>query len=80
MTEGNDTPFVRITNREIYDELNELKDAVHSMDNRLNAILTENVDLRTRVRSLELKTYTILAGLLTAMMGGVGLLLKGAFG
>lgn len=72
--------FVRITNREIYDALRTLQNDVTSMDNRMNSILNENVELRTRVRALELKTYTLLAGFSTALIGGVALLLKGAFG
>lgn len=72
--------FVRITNREVYDALIHLEKTVDSMDGRLNQILGENVELRTRVRSLELKTYTVLAGMSTALIGGVVLLLRGAFG
>lgn len=78
MTNGdNDTPFVRVTNREIYDRLGELEETVRSMDGRMNAILNENVETKTRVRALELKVYTILAGLCTTLAGGVILLLKG---
>lgn len=72
--------FIRVTNREIWDELKHLDTVVSSMDQRLNAILNENVELKTRVRALELKTYTMLAGFSTALVGGVALLLKGAFG
>jgi small nuclear ribonucleoprotein (snRNP)-like protein len=74
-----DTPFIRITNREIWDALNSVEDTVKSMDQRMNAILNENVEIKTRVRALELKTYTILAGISTAVVGGVSLLVKGAF-
>lgn len=78
--EGNGSAFIKITNREIWDALNNVEDTVRSMDQRLNAILNENVELKTRVRALELKTYTLLAGASTALFGGVALLLKGAFG
>lgn len=75
-----DTPFIRITNREIWDSLQNVEDTVKSMDQRMNAILNENVEIKTRVRALELKTYTLLAGISTALVGGVALLVKGAFG
>lgn len=81
MANGDDeTPFIRITNREIWDALQHLEHTVDSMDQRLNAILNENVELKTRVRALELKTYTIMAGFSTALVGGVAILLKGVLG
>ena len=76
---SDETPFIRITNREIWDALQGLESTVQSMDQRMNAILNENVEIKSRVRALELKTYTILAGFSTAVVGGVALLLKGAF-
>jgi hypothetical protein len=80
MGNGDDTPFIRITNREIWESLRGVENTINSMDQRMNAILNENVELKTRVRALELKTYTMLAGFSTALVGGVALLLKGAFG
>lgn len=77
---SDEAPFIRITNREIWDALQNLEGTVGSIDQRLNAILNENVELKTRVRALELKTYTIFAGLSTALVGGTALLLRGAFG
>jgi hypothetical protein len=77
---GEDTPFIRITNREIWDSLQHVEDTVRSMDQRMNAILNENVEIKARVRALELKTYTLLAGVSTALIGGVAMLVKGAFG
>ena len=76
---GNGEAFIRITNREIWDALNSVEDTVRSMDQRMNAILNENVEIKTRVRALELKTYTLLAGVSTAMLGGVALLLDRVF-
>jgi hypothetical protein len=70
MTENdNGTSFVRITNREIYDALKAVEAAVSSMDGRVNDVLGENISLGKRVRALELKFYTILAGLTTAVAG-----------
>lgn len=80
MSEDESSAFIRITNREIWDSLKHVEDTVQSMDQRMNAILNENVEIKTRVRALELKTYTMLAGFSTALVGGVALLLKGAFG
>jgi len=75
-----ESAFIRITNREIWDSLQSLEHAIASMDNRMNNILGENVELRTRVRSLELKTYTIMAGFSTALVAAGLVLLKGLAG
>jgi len=80
MTNGHEeTSFVRITNREIWDSLQGLERSVESMDNRMNAILGENVELRTRVRALELKTYTMLAGMTTGLLAAGFTILRGVF-
>lgn len=63
-----DATFVRITNRQIYDGLNDVKDQVKSMRTDLSNILAENVELRKRVRGLELKFYAILAGLIGSLV------------
>ena len=76
----NGEAFIRITNREIYDALKTLEATVSSMDQRMNAILNENVEIKSRIRALELKTYTLLAGFSTALLGGLALLTRGAFG
>jgi small nuclear ribonucleoprotein (snRNP)-like protein len=75
-----EAPFIRITNREIWDTLQHLDNTVQSMDQRMNAILNENVEIKSRVRALELKTYTMLAGFSTALIGGVAILVKGVIG
>lgn len=64
--------FIRITNREIYDGLSALKEEVRDMRTLVQNVLSENVELRARVRSLELKSYAIMAGLL----GAVAVLMK----
>ena len=74
---------VRITNREIYDMVVDLKDELRASKSELKADIKElktevhNEDedvteLQSRVRSLELKFYGILAGL----VGAVAILLK----
>lgn len=68
MDENSQNSFVRITNREIYDGLHEVQDQVQGMRADLTNILEENVDLRKRVRGLELKFYAILAGLIGALV------------
>lgn len=80
MSDGNGDSFVRITNREIWEEIRNLDDRVKSMDSRMNAILGENVELRARIRALELKTYTLLAGFTTALIAASLALTKGVFG
>lgn len=71
MSEGND--FVRITNREIYDGLTGVERAVEALRSDMSSVLTENVELRKRVRGLELKFYAILAGLLGAVVAVIEL-------
>jgi hypothetical protein len=58
---------IRITNREVYDAVVQLRDRVASLERRVDSVLGENVELRKRTRSLELKFYGILAGLLGAV-------------
>jgi tetrahydromethanopterin S-methyltransferase subunit G len=59
--------FARITNREVYDAVMQLRDRVAALENRVDNVLGENVDLRKRTRGLELKFYGILAGLIGAV-------------
>ena len=80
MAENTNGDFIKITNREIWEEIRQLDDTVKSMDQRMNSILEENVELRTRLRSVELKVYTVLAGMTTALMAGGVALVNGVFG
>jgi hypothetical protein len=75
--QNNDTVFVRVTNRELWESLQSLEKTVQSMDSRMNSILNENVETRSRVRALELKTYTIMAAFGTALLVAAGALVKG---
>lgn len=65
--ETNGEVFVRVTNREIWDELKEIRKLVEPLP-----------EDRKRIRSLELKVYTILAGLSSAIAAYGLLLLKAA--
>jgi len=65
---GNGNSFVKISNKEIYQGLMDLKDEVHNMKVLLTTVLEENIDLKKRVRLLELKSYGILAGLIGAIV------------
>lgn len=65
---GDGQVFVRISNRQIYDELTRLTKAVDRLEGRVDDVLGENVDLRKRVRGLELRFYGIAAGLLAAIV------------
>jgi hypothetical protein len=58
--------YIRISNREIYDALVQVRDRVGALENRVDHVLGENVELRKRVRGLELRFYGILAGLIGA--------------
>lgn len=85
---GDETPNgngVRISNREIFDTLIQVRDRVGRLEGRVDnafgpegvmaTILRDGNDTRKRVRTLELKSYVIMAGLLggvVAMLRGVG--------
>jgi hypothetical protein len=66
--EGQD--FVRITNREIWVTLNDVKAMVQDLERDKAEGIEERKDIRARLRALELKFYGVLAGLL----GGIGML------
>jgi hypothetical protein len=59
--------IIRITNREVYDGLLKVEKSVDHLVQRVDYVLGENVDLRKRVRGLELRFYGILAGLIGAL-------------
>ena len=63
--------FARITNREVYDAVVQLRDRVASLENRVDNVLGENVELRKRTRGLELKFYGILTGLVGAVLAAI---------
>lgn len=70
-------PFIRIGNREIYDTLRSNTEAIRQLENRVDLVLSENVAIKTeygsRIRSLELRFYGVLAGLIAAVTSlGVG--------
>jgi len=69
--------FIRVSNREIYDSLQTVKTEIVGIRADLHLIMGENVELRRRVRGLELRVYTILAGMLTALMAGAFALARG---
>jgi hypothetical protein len=73
---GADEPYpgngVRISNRELYDMMSQVRDRVATLESRLDRILDSSTDLSKRTRALELKFYSILAGLI----GAVAVVLK----
>lgn len=60
---------IRITNREVYDGLLQVRDRLQAVETRLDLVLSENVSIGKRVRSLELRYYAVLAGLLATLTG-----------
>lgn len=58
--------FVRITNREIWTMLTEVRAKVTDIANEMDSFNAERLDTRKRVRALELRFYGILAGLIGA--------------
>lgn len=68
---------IRISNRELYDMMLQVRERVQALENRVDNVLGENVSLNKRVRGLELRFYGIGAGLVAAIvvllrMGGIG--------
>lgn len=55
--------FVRIGNREVYDELQEIKKVVLRMEGALGNVVDDAATTRKRVGKLEFRYYAILAGL-----------------
>lgn len=64
---------VRITQREVYDAVQAIGREVAALRLEVQAEVASNRDLTKRVRSLELKFYGVLAGLI----GAVGALVAG---
>jgi hypothetical protein len=75
---SDENEFVRITNREIWVTLNDVKTMVQDLERTTEEAIQERTDIRARLRGLELKFYGVLAGLI----GGIGMLaailIKGA--
>ena len=69
-------PFVSIGNREIFDTLNDVSKRLQTVEEKLDNYSTQNEKIKSeygnRIRQLELRSYTLLAGCLSA----VGLALK----
>jgi hypothetical protein len=59
---------VRYTNKEIMETIRSLEFHIQGLERRVDSVLGENVDLRSRVRGLELKFYGVLAGLVGAIV------------
>ena len=87
MSDGEELTFVRLTNKDIYQEVVGTKDLVRSMDGRLNSILAENNEIRSdlvvavaRVEKLETRFNGIVIGLGTGAVLGLAALFKGLIG
>ncbi len=68
--------FVEIGNREIYDKIIDMDSRLATVEQSLVATLKSNADIKkeygTRLRTLELRSYTVLAGCISM----VAILLK----
>lgn len=71
--EENGNTFVRITNREIYNALQELKSAMVKLADQGDTI----EDHGSRIRALELRWYGVVAGLMGALGTIIYTLVKG---
>lgn len=63
--EEQDATFIRVTNRDIYIKLEALDRDVSDIKISLAGFHEERLDTRRRVRSLEMKVYVLLAGLIS---------------
>lgn len=73
---GDDAIAVRITNREIWTQLQHVDGTVARLVGRVDSVLSENTALRKSVRQLELKFYGLLAG----VVGALGLIAAAVWG
>ena len=65
--------FITISRREIFQSFQRIEQEVRGLRTDMTNILSENVELRKRVRSLELKYYAVLAGLVGALVASIGI-------
>lgn len=77
MADETSNGYIRISNREIYDQVVRLHQRIEGLESRIDAVLGESIDNQRRLRAVELKVYTVLAGLTTALSAGGLYLLKG---
>lgn len=66
--------FIRITNRMVWDKLNDLQQKLDGMDRRQDAILLENASLREKVQEIAEHTdrlQTRFNGVLTGIGAGL---------
>lgn len=62
-----DNGLIRVTNRELYDMMQEVRDRVFAVETKLDIVFRDNEDVAKRVRALELRFYGILAGVIGAL-------------
>jgi hypothetical protein len=79
--------FVRVTNREIWQELRDTKDQVSAIRSDLSTILKENSDLREdilnqdgRIERLESRFNGVLVGIGTGIVVGLIAVFRGIIG
>jgi hypothetical protein len=73
-----DGTFIRITNREIYLRLEMVANELRTMTSDVRQAVEGSLELGKRVRSLELKFYGVLAGLVAAITIIIGLIFHSA--
>ena len=80
MANGNgdqdDPGFVRITNREIWQMLTDVRERVVDIVAEIESWQLERVDLKKRIRALELRFYGILAGVIGGLVTFAAILLR----
>lgn len=72
MTDPGSTNGIRITNREVYDGLLQVRDRLSALEHRVDLVLRENIQLRKRVARLEWRFYAVL-GVLAAGLTSLGI-------
>jgi hypothetical protein len=60
--------FIRISNRELYDLMTQVRDRVVRNESRIEILSAESATQTKKIRGLELRFYGIGAGLLAALV------------
>jgi hypothetical protein len=74
---SDDAPFVTITNREIWKQLEEQGEDITEIRGDVKVLLDAGGDREKRIRKLELRYYAILAGLVVGFAGSATVIARG---
>lgn len=72
-----ETPFVTITNREIWRQLEQQGGDIAEIRGDVKVLISGGADREKRIRKLELRYYAILAGLAVGFTGAATIIARG---